>query len=45
VRAIGKNSWLVGDGKTGIDKAPPLAPAVLVAAGKEADVVLTAILG
>ncbi len=40
LREIGKNSWLIGDGKTGVDKAPPLAPAVLVAAGKEADVVL-----
>ncbi len=41
VREIGTKSWLIGDGTTGIDKAPPLAPAVLIAAGKEADVVLT----
>lgn len=44
VREIGIKSWIVGDGKTGIDKAPPLAPAVMVAAAKEADLVLTAIL-
>ncbi len=44
VREIGTNSWLVGDGSSGIDKAPPLSPAVMVAAGKEADIVLTAAL-
>jgi sulfur carrier protein ThiS adenylyltransferase len=41
IRAIGKNSWIIGDGKTGVDIAPPLAPMVLVAAGKEADAVLS----
>lgn len=40
-RELRNNNWLIGDGETGIDKAPPLAPAVLVAAAKEADVVLT----
>ena len=44
VRAVGKNSWIIGDGTTGVDKAPPLAPAVLVAAAKEADKVLELIL-
>lgn len=40
-REMRNSNWIVGDGETGIDKAPPLAPAVLIAAAKEADVVLT----
>ncbi len=43
-RELRNNNWIVGDGETGIDKAPPLAPAVFIAAAKEADVVLTAVL-
>ena len=41
---VGRNSWLIGDTKTGVDTAPPLAPAVLIAAAKEADKVLEIIL-
>ena len=41
---VGRNSWLIGDTSTGVDKAPPLAPAVLIAAAKEADKVLEIIL-
>ncbi len=33
--------YLVGDGRTGIDSSPPLAPRVNVAAAKQADLVLT----
>lgn len=40
VRAIGKNSWIVGDEKSDVKNLPPLAPAVLVAAAKQADKVL-----
>ncbi len=43
-REMRNNNWVIGDGESGIDKAPPLAPAVLIAAAKEADVVLTAVL-
>ncbi len=43
-RELRNNNWVVGDGTSGVDKNPPLAPAVLIAAGKEADVVLTAVL-
>lgn len=43
-RPIGKNSWLIGDGVTDVSIAPPLAPAVIVAAGKEADIILEQIL-
>jgi len=35
------NLYIVGDGKTGIDTHPPLAPRVNVAAAKQADLVLT----
>jgi len=43
-RELRNNNWVVGDGTSGVDKAPPLAPSVLIAAGKQADVVLTAVL-
>ena len=41
---VGRNSWLIGDTTTSVESAPPLAPAVLIAAAKEADKVLEIIL-
>ncbi len=43
-REIRGNNWIVGDGESGVDKNPPLAPSVLIAAAKEADVVLSVVL-
>lgn len=40
-RELRGNNWIVGDGESGVDRNPPLAPSVLIAAAKEADVVLT----
>lgn len=39
-RRWGPHLYCVGDGKTGIDQRPPLAPRVTVAAAKQADLVL-----
>lgn len=39
-RRMGAHIYVVGDGATGIDQCPPLAPRVMVAAAKEADLVL-----
>ena len=36
---------MVGDGVSGIDTYPPFAPKVAIAANKEADIVLSLILG
>lgn len=38
------NNWVIGDGISGVESAPPLAPAVMIAAAKEADVVLSIVL-
>ncbi len=44
VKKIKEDLVLVGDLKTGIDKAPPLSPKVNIAAAKQADVVLEYVL-
>ncbi len=43
-RLMGANLYVVGDGQTGIDQCPPLAPRVMVAAAKQADLVLQLVL-
>lgn len=43
-RRMGENLYVVGDGQTGIDQCPPLAPRVMVAAAKQADLVLQLVL-
>mgnify|MGYP000350887903 CR=1 FL=1 len=40
VRHLSPTLYVVGDGESGIDKAPPLSPRVTLAAAKEADIVL-----
>ena len=40
VRKVGSRIFAVGDGYTSIENSPPLAPRVMVAAAKEADLVL-----
>ena len=42
---IGNSMYMVGDGVSGIDTYPPFAPKVAIAANKEADIVLSLILG
>ena len=44
-RQVRPDFYVVGDESNGIDTAPPLAPAVTIAAAKEADVVLGYVLG
>ena len=44
-RAIGKNSWIVGDETSDVASLPPFAPAVLISAAKQADKVLEIVLG
>lgn len=44
-RQISPGFFLVGDEATGIDQAPPLAPAVTISAAKQADIVLGWVLG
>jgi sulfur carrier protein ThiS adenylyltransferase len=43
-KRIGKHIYLVGDRKSSTDMLPPLAPRVMVAAAKEADLVLQLVL-
>ena len=40
VHRVGKHIFAVGDGSSGVDDRPPLAPRVMVAAAKQADVIL-----
>jgi sulfur carrier protein ThiS adenylyltransferase len=40
VRPAGKNSWIIGDGVSDVESLPPLAPAVLICAAKQADKIL-----
>jgi sulfur carrier protein ThiS adenylyltransferase len=44
VRAIGKNSWIIGDGVSEVENLMPFAPGVLVCAAKQADKVLDIVL-
>jgi len=44
VRAIGKNSWIIGDEASDVKAMPPLAPTVLISAAKQADKVLEIVL-
>ena len=44
-RAVGKNSWIIGDETSDVSNLPPLAPAVLISAAKQADKVLEIVLG
>lgn len=44
-KKMGQLFYLVGDGQSGIDRMPPLAPAVAIAAAKQADIVLAHTLG
>ena len=44
IKKINKNLVLVGDLKTGIDKAPAFSPRVNIAAAKQADIVLEYVL-
>lgn len=44
IKKIKKNLALVGDLRTGIDKAPPLSPRVNIAAAKQADLILEYVL-
>lgn len=39
-KKMGNNFYLIGDEKTGIDSAAPLSPRVMIAAAKQADLVL-----
>ena len=43
-RAIGKNSWIIGDGISDVKNLPPLAPSVFICAAKQADKVLEIVL-
>lgn len=45
IQALGDSMYMVGDGVSGIDTYPPFAPKVAIAANKEADIVLSIILG
>ena len=45
IQALGDSMYMVGDGVSGIDTYPPFAPKVAIAANKEADIVLSLILG
>ena len=44
-RWLGQKLCVIGDEVSGIDTAPPLAPAAMIAAAKEADAVLSYVLG
>jgi sulfur carrier protein ThiS adenylyltransferase len=43
-RAIGKNSWIIGDECSDVENLPPLAPSVIICATKQADKVLEIVL-
>lgn len=43
-KKMGESFYIVGDGATGINQAPPLAPRVATAAAKQADIVLAHVL-
>ena len=45
IQALGDSMYMVGDGVSGIDTYLPFAPKVAIAANKEADIVLSLILG
>ena len=45
IQSLGGSMYMVGDGVSGIDTYPPFAPKVAIAANKEADIVLSLILG
>ena len=44
-RAVGKNSWIIGDDVSDVENLPPLVPAVLICAAKQADKVLDIVIG
>lgn len=43
-RRVRENFWIVGDFESGVERLPPLAPCVTIAAAKQADLVLEYVL-